>query len=248
MDTFIQKMRLRKDRRKAFIIEEAWKAIASKLMGGYILYLYKTVRKFWGEAVVVTQELDDIIGNAVVKDSIINNSDTFILLDQTKFKDNFDRIAALLSLNKVEQNKIFTINNLNNNFGRSRFKEFYLKRGSKGEVYGNEVSLEQYLTYTTEKPEKSAVEYYVQKYGNYDEALRKIVDDLKNFGDSLENLVSLVNLYQNPLDDKINSFYRLMKTKNKGKNVFKIISQELEDQNISFSELINQKQELYEKV
>lgn len=248
MDTFIQKMRLRKDRRKALIIEEAWKAIASKLMGGYILYLYKTVRKFWGEAVVVTQELDDIIGNAVVKDSIINNSDTFILLDQTKFKDNFDRIAALLSLNKVEQNKIFTINNLNNKFGRSRFKEFYLKRGSKGEVYGNEVSLEQYLTYTTEKPEKSAVEYYVQKYGNYDEALRKIVGDLKSFGDSLENLVSLVNLYQNPLDDKINSFYRVMKTKHKGKNVFKIISQELEDQNISFSELIKQKQELYEKV
>ncbi|MBL7879269.1 MAG: TraG family conjugative transposon ATPase, partial [Chryseobacterium gambrini] len=170
MDTFIQKMRLRKDRRKALIIEEAWKAIASKLMGGYILYLYKTVRKFWGEAVVVTQELDDIIGNAVVKDSIINNSDTFILLDQTKFKDNFDRIAALLSLNKVEQNKIFTINNLNNKVGRSRFKEFYLKRGSKGEVYGNEVSLEQYLTYTTEKPEKSAVEYYVQHYGSYDEA------------------------------------------------------------------------------
>ena len=248
MDTFIQKMRLRKDRRKALIIEEAWKAIASKLMGGYILYLYKTVRKFWGEAVVVTQELDDIIGNAVVKDSIINNSDTFILLDQTKFKDNFDRIAVLLSLNKVEQNKIFTINNLNNKLGRSRFKEFYMKRGSKGEVYGNEVSLEQYLTYTTEKPEKSAVEYYVMKHGNYDEALRKIVADLKIFGDSLENLVSLVNLYQNPLDSKIVSFYNKMKKKHNGKNIFKIISQELENQNISFFELINQKQELYEKV
>jgi conjugation system TraG family ATPase len=211
MDTFIQKMRLRKDRRKALIIEEAWKAIASKLMGGYILYLYKTVRKFWGEAVVVTQELDDIIGNAVVKDSIINNSDTFILLDQTKFKDNFDRIAALLSLNKVEQNKIFTINNLNNKFGRSRFKEFYLKRGSKGEVYGNEVSLEQYLTYTTEKPEKSAVEYYVQHYGNYDEALIKIIDDLKKFGDGLENLVSLVNLYQKPIDTKLTAYYQKIK-------------------------------------
>ncbi len=108
--------------------------------------------------------------------------------------------------------------------------------------------MEQYLTYTTEKPEKSAVEYYVQKYGNYDEALRKIVDDLKIFVDSLENLVSLVNLYQNPFDDKINSFYRMIKKKHKGKNVFKIISQELEDQNVSFSELINQKQELYEKV
>ena len=181
-------------------------------------------------------------------DTVCVASDTFILLDQTKFKDNFDRIAALLSLNKVEQNKIFTINNLNNKFGRSRFKEFYLKRGSKGEVYGNEVSLEQYLTYTTEKPEKSAVEYYVQKYGNYDEALQKIVGDLKTFRDSLENLVSLVNLYRNPFDDKINSFYRMMKKRHKGKNVFKIISQELEDQNISFSELINQKQDLYEKV
>jgi hypothetical protein len=197
---------------------------------------------------VVTQELDDIIGNAVVKDSIINNSDTFILLDQTKFKDNFDRIAALLSLNKVEQNKIFTINNLNNKFGRSRFKEFYLKRGNKGEVYGNEVSIEQYLTYTTEKPEKSAVEYYVHKYGSYDEALHRIVNDLKNFGDGLENLVSLVNLYRNPMDEKIVSYYGIMKKIHKGKNVFKIISQEMEDQNISFSELINQKQELYEKV
>ncbi|SEM97125.1 Bacteroides conjugation system ATPase, TraG family [Chryseobacterium taichungense] len=248
MDTFIQKMRLRKDRRKALIIEEAWKAIASKLMGGYILYLYKTVRKFWGEAVVVTQELDDIIGNAVVKDSIINNSDTFILLDQTKFKDNFERIASLLSLNKVEQNKIFTINNLNNKSGRSRFKEFYLKRGSKGEVYGNEVSLEQYLTYTTEKPEKSAVEYYVQKYGNYDEALIKIVSDLKVFGDSLENLVSLVNLYRHPLDKKVVSYYHHMKNNHPGKNIFKIIGQELEERNITFLELINKKEYQYEKV
>ncbi|WP_292009675.1 TraG family conjugative transposon ATPase [Chryseobacterium sp.] len=247
MDTFIQKMRLRKDRRKALIIEEAWKAIASKLMGGYILYLYKTVRKFWGEAVVVTQELDDIIGNAVVKDSIINNSDTFILLDQTKFKDNFERIASLLSLNKVEQNKIFTINNLNNKFGRSRFKEFYLKRGSKGEVYGNEVSLEQYLTYTTEKPEKSAVEYYVQKSKNYDEALELFVKDFKLLNDKMENMVALVNLYQKPLDGQIFSYYERMKNSCKGKNVFKIISQELEDQDISFSELIHKQEYEYEK-
>ena len=207
MDTFIQKMRMRKDRRKALIIEEAWKAIASKLMGGYILYLYKTVRKFWGEAIVVTQELDDIIGNAVVKDSIINNSDTFILLDQTKFKDNFDRIADILSLNKVEQNKIFTINNLNNKFNRSRFKEFYIGRGGRGEVYGNEVSIEQYLTYTTEKPEKSAVEYYVKKYKSYDDGLVVIVKHLKEFDVELSELVAIVNLFRQPLNQEIIDFY-----------------------------------------
>jgi hypothetical protein len=146
----------------------------------------------------------------------------------------------------VEQNKIFTINNLNNKFGRSRFKEFYLKRGSKGEVYGNEVSLEQYLTYTTEKPEKSAVEYYVQKYGNYDEALRKIVDDLKILEIALK-IWYRWSICTKTLDDKINSFYRKMKTKHKGKNVFKIISQELEDQNISFSELINKNKSYMKK-
>ena len=248
MDTFIQKMRLRKDRRKALIIEEAWKAIASKLMGGYILYLYKTVRKFWGEAVVVTQELDDIIGNTVVKDSIINNSDTFILLDQTKFKDNFDKIASLLSLNKVEQNKIFTINNLSNKFGRSRFKEFYLKRGSKGEVYGNEVSLEQYLTYTTEKPEKTAIQYYAEVSQNYDEALQFFIKDYNELEDKMENMVGLVNLYQQPLDSNVIAYYRRNKESHTGYNILKIIQQEMLDRGLNLRELINSKIEEYEKV
>ncbi len=248
MDTFIQKMRLRKDRRKAIILEEAWKAIASKLMGGYILYLYKTVRKFWGEAIVVTQELDDIIGNTVVKDSIINNSDTFILLDQTKFIDNFDRIAALLSLNEVEQSKIFTINNLNNKGGRSRFKEFYLKRGSKGEVYGNEVSVYQYLTYTTEKPEKSALEYYVNAFGNYQEALEHFVQDIENLRDGLPNLVALVNLYQKPIDRPLIDYYHYFRNQNKGRDFFKAMKRELLDHDMNLQEFIKTQPTTYEKI
>ena len=53
-------------------------------MASYIKYLFKTVRKFYGEAVVVTQEVDDIISSPVVKETIINNSDCKILLDQRK--------------------------------------------------------------------------------------------------------------------------------------------------------------------
>ncbi len=238
MDTFIQKMRLRKDRRKALIIEEAWKAIASKLMGGYILYLYKTVRKFWGEAIVVTQELDDIIGNELVKDSIINNSDTFVLLDQSKFKDNFDRIASFLSLNRVEQNKIFTINNLDNKQGRSRFKEFYLKRGAEGEVYGNEVAIEQYLTYTTEKPEKTAVEFYLKKAENYDKALEAFVKDLNKFDKDLGSMVSLINLYQDTIDEYVLQYYNNIKKTTQNKDVFKIIKNELKANNVDLKELI----------
>ena len=254
MDTFIQKMRLRNDRRKALIIEEAWKAIASKLMGGYILYLYKTVRKFWGETIVVTQELNDIIGNAVVKDSIISNSDTFILLDQSKFKDNFGAIADILSLNQVEQNKIWTINNLNNKYGRSRFKEFYLKRGGRGEVYGNEVSLEQYLTYTTEKPEKSAVEHYAKAVGNYDSALERIVADLKKIA-PLDNLVPLVNLYKKPIDEKVLKYYNHIKRKHKGENPIKIIqekvaqiNEELEEKHSDRKQLELEKEKTFENL
>ncbi|UOE52579.1 TraG family conjugative transposon ATPase [Mucilaginibacter sp. SMC90] len=193
MDVFIQKMRNRSDRRKALVVEEAWKAIASPLMAGYLLYLYKTVRKFWGEAIVVTQELGDIIGNSVVKDSIINNSDTICLLDQTKFRDNYNEISSLLSISETERRKIFTINQLDNAENRGRFKEVYIRRGATGEVYGVEVSLHQYLTYTTEKPEKSAVEKYIGKFGSYAEGLDAFVSDLKSSGRALPAFINLVN-------------------------------------------------------
>lgn len=203
MDVFIQKMRFRTKYRKALIIEEAWKAIASPLMAGYILYLYKTVRKFWGEAIVVTQELGDIIGNAVVKDSIINNSDTICLLDQTKFKDNYLQIASLLSINETERKKIFTINQLNNQEGRGRFKEVYIRRGSTGEVYGVEVSLHQYLTYTTEKPEKSAVEIYTHAFGGYQNGLDAFVEDFKSSNLSLHGFFGEVNKHESPLRETL---------------------------------------------
>ena len=199
MDVFIQKMRFRSDRRKCLCVEEAWKAIASPMMAGYLLYLYKTVRKFWGEAIVVTQELGDIIGNAVVKDSILNNSDTVCLLDQTKFKDNYNEIAALLSINETERKKIFTIDQLDNTDGRSRFKEVYIRRGSVGEIYGVEVALEQYLTYTTEKPEKRAIEVYVNQFGSYPNALDCFVADLAQSKLALGEFVNRVNESGKPI-------------------------------------------------
>jgi conjugation system TraG family ATPase len=191
MDVFLQKMRL-KTNRKCLIIEEAWKAVASPMMAGYILYLYKTIRKFRGEAVVVTQELDDIIGNQIVKDSIISNSDTVCLLDQSRFRDNYEEIAKLLSLNETEQRKIFTVNKLDNREGRGRFKEVYIKRGGVGEVYGVEVSLEEYLTYTTERAEKDALKHYLLKHKNYQKAIEAFVSDLKSSGLPLNAFVEKV--------------------------------------------------------
>ncbi|MGJ1311723.1 TraG family conjugative transposon ATPase [Sphingobacterium lactis] len=199
MDVFLQKMRHRKDRRKALIVEEAWKAIASPLMASYLLYLYKTVRKFWGEVIVVTQELGDILGNPIVKDSILANSDTICLLDQSKFRENYDAIAKLLSITETERRKIFTINQLENKDGRGRFKEVYIRRGTTGEVYGVEVAIEQYLTYTTEKPEKSAVETYVRAHGDYRNGLSAFVADMQASGLALGAFVARVNKARQPI-------------------------------------------------
>ncbi|MCY4161529.1 MAG: TraG family conjugative transposon ATPase [Flavobacteriaceae bacterium] len=192
MDVFLQKMRLKKGR-KALIIEEAWKAISSPMMAGYILYVYKTVRKFWGEAIVVTQELEDIISNEIVKKSIINNSDTVILLDQSKFMDSYQQIAELLNINQIEQKKIFTINKLDNKTNRGRFKEVYIKRGTYGEVFGIEVSLHEYLIYTTERKEKEAIQLYVDHYGNYRLGLDRFVEDFEKSQCPLNDFVQQVH-------------------------------------------------------
>ena len=124
MDVFLQKMRIKKNR-KVLVIEEAWKAIASPLMAEYIKFMYKTARKFWASVGVVTQEIQDIIGSEIVKEAIINNSDVVMLLDQSKFKERFDTIKTILSLTDVDCKKIFTINRLENKEGRSFFRGVY---------------------------------------------------------------------------------------------------------------------------
>ena len=159
MDVFLQKMRIKKNR-KVLVIEEARKAIASPLMAEYIKFMYKTARKFWASVGVVTQEIQDIIGSEIVKEAIINNSDVVMLLDQSKFKERFDTIKTILGLTDVDCKKIFTINRLENKEGRSFFREVFIRRGTTSGVYGVEEPRECYMTYTTERAEKEALKLY----------------------------------------------------------------------------------------
>ena len=121
METFISKMRRLKGIRKMILIEECWKALMSANMSAYVLYLFKTVRKYFGEAVVVTQEVDDIISSPIVKEAIINNSDCKILLDQRKYLNKFERIQTLLGLTDKECSQILSINRAND--PSRRYKE-----------------------------------------------------------------------------------------------------------------------------
>lgn len=182
MDVFQQKLRIKK-KRKVLIIEEAWKAIASPLMAEYIQYLFKTARKFWGTVGVVTQEIQDIVDSPIVKQAIINNSDVTILLDQSKFKERYGEIKSILGLTDVDVKKIFTINRLDNKEGRSFFREVYIRRGAKGDIFGVEESRECYMTYTTERAEKEALKLYKKELGGtIQEALEAYCRDWNRSG------------------------------------------------------------------
>ena len=178
MEVFINKMRRLKGIRKMILIEEAWKAIAKEGMAEYIKYLFKTVRKFFGEAVIVTQEVDDIIHSPIVKESIINNSDCKILLDQRKYMNKFDAIQAMLGLTEKEKSQILSINLSNDS--RRKYKEVWIGLGgTHSAVYATEVSREEYFAYTTEESEKHQVMELSEKLdGNLEKTIVQMANGL----------------------------------------------------------------------
>ena len=179
METFISKMRRLKGVRKMILIEECWKALTSANMSAYIRYLFKTVRKYFGEAVVVTQEVDDIISSPIVKESIINNADCKILLDQRKYLSKFDGIQRLLGLTDKERAQILSINLSND--PKRRYKEVWIGLGGvQSAVYATETSAAEYLCYTTEESEKMQVMELAGKLGgDIEAAIRQLARERK---------------------------------------------------------------------
>lgn len=180
MEVFINKMRKLKGIRKMILIEEAWKALMKEGFAEYIKYLFKTVRKFFGEAIVVTQEVEDIISSPVVKQAIINNSDCKILLDQSKYQNKFDQIQELLGLTEKEKALVLSVNKAND--PARKYKEIFISLGGMlSKVYRTEVSLEEYLAYTTEESEKVKMNAYAQKFGgDIKKGIAAMAQDIRN--------------------------------------------------------------------
>ena len=122
-----------------------------------------------------------MIDSPIVKEAIINNSDVKILLDQAKFKDRYDDIAAILGLTDVQRQQIFTINSLDNHNNRNYFKEVWICRGQYSDVYGVEEPPECYMAYTTERVEKEALKIYLKHYDNdFEKAISQFCSDMQS--------------------------------------------------------------------
>ncbi|MDQ8051922.1 MAG: TraG family conjugative transposon ATPase [Pedobacter sp.] len=178
MEVFISKMRKLKGVRKVILLEEAWKAIAKEGMAEYIKYLFKTVRKHFGEAIVVTQEVEDIISSPIVKQAIINNSDCKILLDQSKYQNKFEQIQELLGLTDKEKAQVLSMNKAND--PARKYKEVFISIGGQlSKVYRTEVSLEEYLAYTTEEREKVKVMEYAKRFGSMQKGIQNLASEMR---------------------------------------------------------------------
>ena len=187
METFIAKMRRLKGIRKMILIEECWKALMSANMSAYVLYLFKTVRKYFGEAVVVTQEVDDIISSPIVKEAIINNSDCKILLDQRKYMNKFGHIQKLLGLTEKEKGQILSINQANR--PGAPYREVWIGLGgTHSAVYATEVSEEEYAVYTTEESEKLELQKMSEELdGNLELAVKRIAEKRRESRKEMSN-------------------------------------------------------------
>jgi conjugation system TraG family ATPase len=178
MELFISKMRKLKGQRKILVIEEAWKAIAKSGMAEFIKYVFKTVRKFNGIAAVVTQEIDDLISSPIIKEAIINNADIKILMDMRKFLNKFDALQAALGLSEKGKTILLSVNR--NNEPGKKYREVFIDLGGQVmKVYRNELSPEEYYTYSTEEKEKVQVMQYAEKYGSMELGIQLLVNDLK---------------------------------------------------------------------
>ncbi|WP_276481022.1 TraG family conjugative transposon ATPase [Paraflavitalea pollutisoli] len=170
MEMVISKMRQLKGKRKCFLIDEAWKAIANAGMAQFVKYAYKTMRKFDGIPAVVTQELDDLISSPVIKDAIIANCDIKILMDMRKFQNKFDQLQSVLGMSEKGKEILLSVNRDD--------REIYIEIGGKiMKVFRNELAREEYFAFTTEGKERVMVMEYARRYGSMEKGISALVEE-----------------------------------------------------------------------
>jgi conjugation system TraG family ATPase len=172
MESFISKMRKLAGKRKVLAIDEAWKAIAKSGMAEFLKYAFKTIRKFNGIPIVITQEIDDLISSPIVKDAIINNADIKILMDMRKFMNKFDQLQQTLGLSEKGKTLLLSVN--------KDSREVYIDLGGQVmKVYKNELCPEEYYAFTTEGKERVKVREYAARFGSIEKGITALVAETK---------------------------------------------------------------------
>lgn len=83
-----------------------------------------------------------------------------------------------MGLTEKERSQILSMNR--NNDPKRKYKEVFISLGGQqSQVYRTEVSLEEYLAYTTEESEKMKVQEYARIYGSVQRGIQVLANELR---------------------------------------------------------------------
>ena len=92
-ELFWDKIKINRKNRKAIYLDEIWRLIgvtSNKYVASFIYKIFKTIRKYGGSGVAITQDISDLFSleNGTYGKSILNNSDikTFFSLEEENIK------------------------------------------------------------------------------------------------------------------------------------------------------------------
>ncbi len=155
---------------KVLAIDEAWKAISNETMAPYLRELWKTARKMSTSAMVITQELDDILSSSVIRETILANSDIKILMNQDGNRNSFGKISGPMGLSQADVNLIFSMAGR-----RQRSRDVFIKWGSaKSGVYTVEACREQLWAFESNLQKKKPLLDLMERTGSMTEAIREL--------------------------------------------------------------------------
>jgi len=165
IDLIMSKLRQVPNEKKSIFIDECWKPISKGEMAEFIKYLYKTVRKYYGEVAIATQDVEDILDTAAGP-AMINNTDTMILLSHKKKMGSKDKFAKYLSFSEGDLEKLFSTDK----------REVFIKVGNISNVYKVSVSPERYACYSSNADENRTIYEVYNKTNNMELALNQFVE------------------------------------------------------------------------
>lgn len=165
IDVIMNKIRRLKGIKKSVFIDECWKPISKGEMAEFIKYMYKTVRKHYGEIAIATQDIEDILDTAAGP-AMINNTDTMILLSHKKKMASKDKFGQYLSFNESDLEKLFSTDK----------REVFIKVGNVSNVYKVKVSNERYACYTSNANENQFIFDRYAKHKNMRLALNEFIN------------------------------------------------------------------------
>ena len=146
---------------KVMALDEAWKAISNETMAPYLRQLWKTARKFNTSAMVITQELDDILASDIIKETILQNSDIKILMSQDSNVNAFEKISGPLGLSPMDVNLVLSMAGK-----ESKSKDVFIKwANNKSGVYTVEACPEMLWAFESNHEKKKPLFDLMKKTG-----------------------------------------------------------------------------------